>query len=295
MSAQVSEKDAPVTVQVLAGKEAKTEVLAFLAERPVCAVFMSSLIYDNGLAHPSNRGTFYGCRNHRGKLEGVALIGHATLVEAHTEEALAAFAREAQGCSSANSIMGEQALIQRFWQYYAGRGQSSRLVTRSLLLEQRQALETFEGVPELRLARAEDLSLLVPVNAQLSFEECGVNPLERDPQGFRWRLAQRVERGRVWVWVKDGRLIFKADLHACAEEAVYLEGIYVAPEERGKHYGQRCMTQLARNFLARTTSLYLLVNEKNVRAREFYSRIGYKLRAYFGSIYLQQQPRTAAI
>ncbi|HEX8096822.1 MAG TPA: hypothetical protein VF507_02245, partial [Pyrinomonadaceae bacterium] len=76
--------------------EHKAEVLDFLAARPLHTVIMTGHIQDNGLESPNNRGTFYGCRNSAGRLEGVALIGHATLIEARTDEALRAFAKVAQ-------------------------------------------------------------------------------------------------------------------------------------------------------------------------------------------------------
>ena len=86
------------------------EVLGFLAERPIHTVFMASLIRDNGLESPLNRGSFYGCRDSDGNLEGVALIGHATLVEARSESSLKALARVAQTCNSAHLIRGERRL-----------------------------------------------------------------------------------------------------------------------------------------------------------------------------------------
>src|SRR6185436_12983053 len=54
----------------------RNEVFAFLAERPLHTVAMAGFIRDNGFDSPHNRGTFYGCRNSEGRLEGVALIGH---------------------------------------------------------------------------------------------------------------------------------------------------------------------------------------------------------------------------
>src|SRR6185436_20691196 len=57
------------------------EVLNFLSRRPIHTVAMVGFIHDNGLVSTLNRGTFYGCRNYEGNLEGVALIGHATLLE----------------------------------------------------------------------------------------------------------------------------------------------------------------------------------------------------------------------
>jgi hypothetical protein len=69
----------------------RTEVLDFLKARPVHTVIMASFIRDNGMENADNRGRFYGYRNSAGELEGVALIGHTTLIEARSEEALKAF------------------------------------------------------------------------------------------------------------------------------------------------------------------------------------------------------------
>jgi len=143
-----------------------------------------------------------------------------------------------------------------------------------------------QEVTELRVATQDDLELVVPVHAQMAYEESGVNPLEVDAAGFRSRCARRIAQGRVWVWVEDGRLIFKADIIAETPECVYLEGIHVHPAERSKGYGSRCLSQLAHNLLTRADSICLLVNEKNEKARDFYLRAGYKLRSTYDTIYL---------
>ena len=96
--------EADVRVDPLRNSE-YAEVLAFLERRPVNTVCLAGLIRDNGLESPFNRGTFYGCRNDQGQLEGVALIGHATLLETASDRALKAFADTAQRCSSVHLIM----------------------------------------------------------------------------------------------------------------------------------------------------------------------------------------------
>src|ERR1051325_11643705 len=98
----------------------ESEVIEFLSARPLHTVVMLGLISDNGLLSPRNRGSFYGSRNYAGQLEAVALIGHATMVEAHTEESLINFARVARNCRGAHLIRGEQESIKVFWTYYAG-------------------------------------------------------------------------------------------------------------------------------------------------------------------------------
>ena len=267
-----------LTISLLTGKH-QSEVLTFLSERPLHTVAMVSMIQDNGLLSPLNRGTFYACRNEAGQLEGVALIGHATLLETRTDAALQVFAELARKSQHKHLIMGEQEKIERFWSYYAGVGQDARHLCRELLFEQRWPVQAHEVVRGLRQATLEDLELVMPVQAQMAFEESGINPMEADPTGFRLRCARRIEQGR---------LIFKADIIAESPQVSYLEGVYTNPEERGKNYGLRCVSQLSRILLARTSSVCLLVNEKNREAQEFYLRAGYKLRSYYDTIFLQQ-------
>lgn len=103
-----------VVTEPLAAKE-QTEVIAFLAERPLHTVFMAGLIRDNGLVNPLNRGTFYGCRNSEGRLEGVALIGHATLIDARSHRAVQEFALLAQVYPQTHTLLGESDQIEQFW------------------------------------------------------------------------------------------------------------------------------------------------------------------------------------
>ncbi len=269
------------------GQEA--EVLAFLGERPLHTVVMAGHILDNGLESPLNRGSFHACRDKEGRLEGVALIGHATLVETRSEAALAAFARLAQTCPTTHMIMGEQEKIDRFWSHYAKVGQSPRRVGRELLFEQQWPVEAYEPVRELRLATLDDLGQVMLVQGEMAFAASGINPLEADPAGFRMRCAHRIERQRVWVWVEDGRLIFKADVISDTPQVIYLEGIYVNPQERSRGYGARCMSQLGQTLLTSTNSLCLFVNHENRRARVFFERIGFKLRSYYDTVFMAQR------
>jgi hypothetical protein len=211
-----------------------------------------------------------------------------TQVEARTDESLRALARAAQGYSSAHVIMGEQERIRAFWDHYSEAGQPPRLCCRELLLEQCWPVEAGDSLPDLRPATADDLPLVMPAQARMAAEECGVNPLEVDAEGFRHRCARRAERGRTWVLVKDGRLAFKADVMAETDGAAYLEGVYVNDRERGRGHGRRCLLQLGRILLARCKSICLLVNERNSEAQAFYYRAGYKLRGYYETIYLHR-------
>jgi len=283
---QPSAGEGALCIHPLTG-ESEREALAFLAPRSIPTVFMTGLIYDNGLESPLNRGAFYACRQRGGDLEGIALVGHAMLVETRSGIALEAFAQVAQGYRSAHMIFGEQETVDQFWRLYSANGQAPRLICRELWFEQRLPVKTSAVAPGLRLARLDDLALVVPVQADMADAESGVNPLEVDPVGFRSRCARRIEQGRVWVWVEGGRLIFKADVMADTPEVSYLEGVWVAPEERGQGYGLRCLSQLGQNLLESKRSICLLVNEQDRRAQAFFRRAGYQLRGCYDTIYLQ--------
>src|SRR5438067_1344647 len=153
-------------------------------------------------------------------------------------------------------------------------GQSPRRVCRELLLEQRWPVEALEPVPNLRLASLAELQDVMLVQGEMAFQESGINPMEVDLAGFSLRCSRRIEQGRVWVWMEDGRLIFKADVISDTPEVIYMEGIYVNPQERERGYGARCMSQLARVLLQRTDSLSMLVNEQSHRASAFFDRRG---------------------
>ena len=266
----------------------ESEVLDFLSGRPAQAVIMSGLIRDNGFESPFNRGTFHACRGAEGGLEGVALVGHAVYVAADTAPALKAFARIAQGQHHTHMILGEEALVGRFWEHYAPSGQPPRLFSREVLYELRWPVSAVEPVAGLRRATLDDLMLVMPVHAALAYEESGVNPIDVDLHGFRMRCARRIEHGRVWVMVEDGNLLFKADIVSDTPECVYLEGVYVEPASRQKGYGLRCLSQLGRALLERTKCVSSLVNEQNLASQALFNKAGYKLRGRYDTVFLER-------
>jgi predicted GNAT family acetyltransferase len=261
------------------------EVLGFLSQRPIHTVFMSGLIRDNGLVSPANRGTFYGCRDREDKLTGVALIGPKTVIEARDEAALETFATLSPDNLRSHLIRGEQQQIEYVLGKYSEVGRRPRQVSREFLLEQVAPARGVTAEPRLRLAHREDLESVVLINAALGFGESGVNPLAQDQQGMWVRTSRRVDLGRVWVLVENGRMIFKADIISETPETAFIEGVYVQPEARRRGYGVRCMTQLARKLLSRVGSICLVVNEENERARAFYDKVGYEFRACYNTAY----------
>lgn len=282
--------DDDLNIQTLAVED-EGETVTYLARRPVRAAYLLGLIHDNGLAGPENRGAFYACRDGEGNMTGVALMGHAIQVEADDERAVGVFADFARELPVPRLIRGRRGDVGAFWQQYSDEELPFLLKNESLLVLKTPVSSGAEP-PPLRRATHADLPLLVEVNASMISDECGKNPLTCDPEGFRRRLSERIARGRVWVWREADRLVFKADVLADTHETVYLEGVYVSPEERGRGVGLRGLSRLCGLLLERARFVCLTANEFDRAALSLYRRAGFELACEYATIYPQPAGQT---
>ena len=277
-----------VQVERLANSDA-AEVIEFLSQRPIHTVAMLSMIRDNGIVSAFNRGTFYGCRDFNGRLEGVALVGHATLMETVSDRALAALAQIARECPNTHLIMGEKQRVADFWSHYSETGRRQRLACREWLFELTLPVGAREPIAGLRPATVAEIDIVMPVQAELAYAESGINPTQVDPEGFRERCLRRIEQGRTWVVVENGILVFKADVISKTPEVIYLEGIWLREDCRNRNLGTRFMSELMRRLLENTKSVCLLVNETNEWAQGFYRKCGFNFRATYETIFLPRK------
>lgn len=260
----------------LLGNRNEREVLEFLNARPVHTVAMAGFIRDNGIESAANRGKFYGCRNAAGKLQGVALIGHTTLVEARSDEALRAFAAAArQSETPIHFMMSDGSTIETFWKYFAEGNKQPRLVCSELLFELNFPFMVQECRWDVRLADASELEQIAVAHDEVAFSESGSSPLQKDREGFLKRCLKRIEQGRTFVVFENGKLVFKADIVAETTEVAYLEGIYVAPEYRSQGVGSSCLSNLGLQLMERVENVCLLSNVEFKSAHKSFAKAGF--------------------
>lgn len=253
------------------------EVLEFLNVRPVHTVVMASFIRDNGIESADNRGKFYGYRGVRGTLEAVALIGHTTLVEARSEASLKALALAArQSETPIHFMMSDGQTIGTFWNYYAGGKRAPRLVCPELLFELIFPFPVQKCRLDVRLADASELEQIAQAHDEVAFIESGSSPLARDRVGFLKRCLKRIEQRRTFVVFDNGKLVFKADIAAETSNVVYLEGIYVAPEYRGRGVGSSCLANLGLQLTERFENVCLLSNVEFKNAHRSFLKAGFR-------------------
>ncbi|HYP53961.1 MAG TPA: hypothetical protein VEQ42_10505, partial [Pyrinomonadaceae bacterium] len=188
--------------------------LAFLRREPVLNFQMIGLLREHGLESRHNRGTFYGCAR-GGRLVGVGLLGEWVAL-AGACETVPLFARAAREFHApkirvALLASADARLFSRAFAERGGRPAADETSHVMLVKDEDRDAERPFG----RLGPAEhfDIDEVVRAHVSASLETNGTDPSRRDPEGFRRRLGERIEMGRVWV-VRDGagRVVFKTDV-----------------------------------------------------------------------------------
>jgi uncharacterized protein len=238
------------------------QVLAFCALEPIERVFLED-IGRRGL------GRFTALADDNGGLQALCHVG-ANVVP--SGDRCATFA-DAAVRGQARMLIGEERAVTELWSAAAARMPKPR--------DDRpgQPVYRIDDAPEpgetrLRAATLADLERLVPACAAAHHEEIGIDPVRRDPDGFRWRTRAQIEEGRSWLWVEDDVICFKAEASAWTPAAVQLQQVWVDPVVRRRGYAQRGLRDLCRLLLEQVPTVCLFVRPENTPALRLYERIG---------------------
>ena len=250
------------------------QVLEFCSHEPVERVFLED-VARRGL------GRFAGVAGERRELEALCHVG-ANLVP--SGEGCGAFAKAAER-SRSRMVIGEEHAVDALWEAAADRMPTPR--------EDRPGQPVYvlsepppAGDTGLRVATDRDIERLLPACAAAHAEELGVDPLARDPDGFRWRTREVIDEGRSWLWLEDDVILFKAEASAWTPSAVQLQQVWVDPVARRHGYGSRGLRDLCRLLLETTPVVTLFVRSDNAAAISLYDAIGMQRVLSYRSILL---------
>ncbi|MEX0850136.1 MAG: GNAT family N-acetyltransferase [Gaiellaceae bacterium] len=239
----------------------REEILRFCAEDPVERVFLEDMA-RRGL------GRFVGLVS-EGELRALCHVGVNAVPSG---VGCGVFARDVARASP-RMLIGEANAVSELWDEVRTRLPPPR--------EDRPHQPVFvirdapaESETGLRAATLDDLELLLPACSAAHVGELGVDPLRRDPDGFRWRTRTQIEEGRSWLWVEDGTILFKAEASAWTPSAVQLQQVWVDPPARRQGHGARGLRDLCRHLLERVPAVCLFVRAENTPAIRLYETIG---------------------
>ncbi|TCB96192.1 GNAT family N-acetyltransferase [Micromonospora zingiberis] len=260
------------------GESERRAVERLLDLDPYAGAQVAERVAARGLAWWRAEGRVLGYGSRR-QLESVCWLGGNLTPVLATRQAVAAFADLLAGedriCSS---IVGRADAVLELWDRLSDTWGPARDVRPNQPLLATEALPEVPADPHVRLVRGAELDLLYPAAVAMYTEEVGVSPLTEDGgRGYRRRVTDMIRSGRAYARFVDGRVVFKAELAVVTRRTAQIQGVWVAPEWRGRGIATAAMAAVVRDALDRvapTVSLY--VNDFNLPARRVYERCGFR-------------------
>ncbi|MFD3483116.1 MULTISPECIES: GNAT family N-acetyltransferase [unclassified Streptomyces] len=261
--------------------------LAILESEPVANAFVASRVQAAGLDPWRLGGEMWGWYAD-GRLRSLCYSGANLVPICASPEAVRAFAdrarRTGRRCSSIVGPAEPTALLWRLLEPNWGPAREVRANQPLMVTE--QVPETVRPDPLVRRIRKDELETIMPACVAMFTEEVGVSPLAGDGGLlYQARVAELVGAGRSFARIDDGKVIFKAEIGAATPHACQIQGVWVAPEFRGRGLSENGMAAVVRYALADVAPVVsLYVNDYNTPARASYRRVGFREVGAFMSV-----------
>ncbi|MFF3696308.1 GNAT family N-acetyltransferase [Streptomyces sp. NPDC002221] len=261
--------------------------LAILESDPVANAFVTSRVQIAGLDPWRLGGEMWGWYAD-GRLRSLCYSGANLVPICATPEAVRSFAdrarRTGRRCSS---IVGPAEPTARLWQLLEPHWGPARDVrpNQPLMVAERTP-DDITPDPYVRRIRKDEMEVIMPACVAMFTEEVGVSPMAGDGGLlYQARVAELVGSGRSFARIEDGRVVFKAEIGAATNQACQIQGVWVAPEHRGKGLSATGMAAVLRYALADVAPVVsLYVNDFNTPARACYRRVGFRETGAFMSV-----------
>jgi predicted GNAT family acetyltransferase len=262
------------------------EVLALLACDPVAHVFVEARVRAVGLDPGRLSGELWG-HIVDGQLRAICHSG-ANLVPVEAGlEAARIFAdrarRQGRRCAT---IVGPRESVAPLWELLEPSWGPAREVRPYQPLMATSTPAPVPADPLVRRVRPEEIDVLLPACVAMFTEEVGVSPVAADGgAAYRVRVSELIRSGRSFARIEDGRVVFKAEIGSVTPSACQVQGVWVAPDLRGKGLsapGMAAVVDISLREIAPVVGLY--VNDYNAAARATYRRVGMADRGTFMSV-----------
>lgn len=261
--------------------------LAILESEPVANAFVASRVQVAGLDPWRLGGEMWGWYAD-GRLRSLCYAGANLVPICAGPEAVRAFAdrarRAGRRCSSIVGPAEPTALLWRLLEPGWGPAREVRANQPLMVTESPSADVTPD--PLVRRIRKDETEVLMPACVAMFTEEVGISPLAGDGGLlYQARVAELIGAGRSFARIDDGKVVFKAEIGAATPRACQIQGVWVAPEHRGKGLSETGMAAVLRYALADVAPVVsLYVNDYNTPARKAYRRVGFRETGTFMSV-----------
>ncbi|MFD4176387.1 MULTISPECIES: GNAT family N-acetyltransferase [Streptomyces] len=261
--------------------------LAVLESEPVANAFVTSRVQVAGLDPWRLGGEMWGWYAD-GMLRSLCYSGANLVPICAGPEAVRAFADRARRAGRrCSSIVGPAESTTRLWRLLEPTWGPAREVraNQPLMVTESLAADVTPD-PLVRRVRKDETEVLMPACVAMFTEEVGISPLAGDGGLlYQARVAELIGAGRSFARIDDGKVVFKAEIGAATPQACQIQGVWVAPEHRGKGLSEAGMAAVLRYALADVAPVVsLYVNDYNTPARKAYRRVGFREVGAFMSV-----------
>ncbi|QKW09494.1 GNAT family N-acetyltransferase [Streptomyces sp. NA04227] len=262
--------------------------LVVLDRDPVANAFVTARVQVAGLDPWRLGGEMWGWYED-GMLVSLCYAGANLVPVCATPEAIRAFADRARRAGRrCSSIVGPAEPTALLWKHLEPNWGPAREVRahQPLMVTDRLPAD-IEPDPYVRRIRKDEMETIMPACVAMFTEEVGVSPLAGDGGLlYQARVAELVGAGRSFARIdEDGKVVFKAEIGAATGKACQIQGVWVAPEHRGKGLAAPGMAAVLRYALTEVSPVVsLYVNDFNEAARATYRRTGFEEIGSFMSV-----------
>ncbi|MEU1349374.1 GNAT family N-acetyltransferase [Streptomyces sp. NPDC005775] len=261
--------------------------LAVLESEPVTNAFVTSRVQIAGLDPWRLGGEMWGWYAD-GHLRSLCYSGANLVPICATPEAVRAFADRARRAGRrCSSIVGPAVPTTQLWRLLEpGWGPAREVRANQPVMVTESPSADVAPDPLVRRVRKDEMDVLMPACVAMFTEEVGISPLAGDGGLlYQARVAELIAAGRSFARIEDGKVVFKAEIGATTSQACQIQGVWVAPEFRGRGHSETGMAAVLRYALADVAPIVsLYVNDYNTPARKAYRRIGFRETGAFMSV-----------
>lgn len=126
-----------------------------------------------------------------------------------------------------------------------------------------------------RIARSEDLALLLDWRFQYEMESTGLPATESTRDFARNAIEGHIGRGEAFILEVDGQPVSTCTRNARAAEAIQIGGVWTPPELRNQRYGRAVVAGLLRKAARDGVTRAVLFTE-NPAAQRSYAALGFR-------------------
>lgn len=267
-------------------RDDRDAALALCARDLAASVFVAARIVES----ERNLGAVLGYFGERG-LEGLMWTG-ANLVPVETTGlSRALFAERVRRWRSRTaSILGPRDQVSDLWLSLSPSWGAPRAIRSRQPLLETVTPPSALGVaphPDVRLARPHEVDLVLPAAEHMFTHEIGYRPYVGSSRTYRGTIAGLIAQGRTYVVIEQGEVVFKADVGSQALGAAQLQGVWLAPQLRGRGLSVSYVAAVIEQLLvSEVTSVSLYVNDFNAPALAAYAHVGMREIGEFTTVLL---------